>query len=122
MAPGQQSNTSPKDIESDIRLIEISIDIFRRASSEKGGKVALQSAEVLEKMMSKFRGGDPDPGECSSKSEFVIPYFGTISIKRGNQEVRVPPHPPASLNPNFVAVSRSRSPSQYTPTSENAPG
>ncbi|KAH7073054.1 hypothetical protein BKA63DRAFT_56390 [Paraphoma chrysanthemicola] len=122
MAAGQQSNTSPKDIESDIRLIEISIDIFRRASSEKGGKVALQSAEVLEKMMSKFRGGNPDPEECSSKSEFVIPYFGTISIKRGNQDVRVPPHPPASLNPNFVAVSRSRSPSQYTPTSENAPG
>lgn len=50
------ASMSPKDIEEDVRLIEISIDIFRRASSEKGGKVAMQSAEVLHKMMGKFKG------------------------------------------------------------------
>jgi hypothetical protein len=75
---------SAKEKESDIRLIEISIDIFRRASSEKGGKVALQSAEVLEKMLSKFKmdfgqGGRPagHTGDCGDMAEFVIPYFGT---------------------------------------------
>tara|TARA_R110002003_G_scaffold97_12_gene7845 strand:- start:27486 stop:28835 length:1350 start_codon:yes stop_codon:yes gene_type:complete len=117
---GQNTNSNPKDIESDIRLIEISIDIFRRASSEKGGKVALQSAEVLERMMSKFKGGNPDPDECASKSEFVIPYFGTISIKRGNQDVRALPHPPR-LSPNVMAAAQTRSPSQYTPSNELPP-
>ncbi|KAF2033837.1 hypothetical protein EK21DRAFT_97953 [Setomelanomma holmii] len=116
-------HSAPKDIESDIRLIEISIDIFRRASSEKGGKVALQSAQVLEKMMSKFKGGNPDSDECPSKSEFVIPYFGTISIKRGNKYVDHPP-PPPTLPPGVIAAAASRSPamsvanSQYTSSSE----
>jgi hypothetical protein len=73
---------SPKEKESDIRIIEISIDIFRRASSEKGGKVALQSAEVLEKMLTKFK---MDFGPCAKApgttgdcgmTDFVIPYFG----------------------------------------------
>ena len=86
---------SPLTRESDIRLIEISIDIFRRASSEKGGKVALQSAEVLEKMLLKFKtemmpGGTGDlgrPEDCPAASEFIIPYFGTLQIKRGGRPV-----------------------------------
>jgi hypothetical protein len=109
----ERQKTAPKDIESDIRLIEISIDIFRRASSEKGGKVALQSAEVLEKMMMKFRGGSScqDADDCTAQSKFVIPYFGTISIQRGGQEVTKPPHPPATCSPSIRG-------SLYTPTSE----
>jgi hypothetical protein len=107
-------DADPKAVEEDIRLIEISIDIFRRASSEKGGKVALQSAQVLEKMMSKFKGGNACHRECTEHDEaFVIPYFGTISIKRGGQDVnkRAMPRPPAL---------QSRSQSLYTPSSEKS--
>ncbi|KAL5415517.1 hypothetical protein PMIN03_002641 [Paraphaeosphaeria minitans] len=87
---------SPAAREADIRLIEQSIDIFRRASSEKGGKVALQSAEVLDKMLNKLKveigqpASNSNPNElddCSSMSEFVIPYFGTLHIRRGGRPV-----------------------------------
>jgi hypothetical protein len=109
---------SPQEIEGDIRLIEISIDIFRRASSEKGGKVALQSAQVLEKMMMKFRGGVVDHDGCVGDVDFVIPYFGTISIKRGDKQVRQIDMPkPAPYSPS-PSVMTTRSPAQYTPTSE----
>lgn len=113
------SNPSPKDIEDDIRLIEVSIDIFRRASSEKGGKVAAQSAEVLDKMMAKYKGTSNDLDEtCNAQSNFVIPYFGTISIKRGGQPVKNPPQPPG-CSPS-IRGSKSPATSQhlYTPTSE----
>ena len=112
--------SNPKDVEGDIRLIEISIDIFRRASSEKGGKVALQSAQVLEKMMGKFKGGNPDfdHDECTSQSDFVIPYFGTISIKRGNKDITKLPHPPALSPSAMPSRSPALSQSQYTPSSE----
>jgi hypothetical protein len=117
-----ENKANLKEVESDIRLIEISIDIFRRASSEKGGKVALQSAQVLEKMQAKFRAGGcsnscsaDDDDDCN---EMVIPYFGTISIRRGGevlQDQRLP-LPPACSS----ASSRSNSTSQhiFTPTSE----
>ncbi|KAJ4344526.1 uncharacterized protein N0V89_012269 [Didymosphaeria variabile] len=87
---------SPAAREADVRLIEMSIDIFRRASSEKGGKVALQSAQVLEKMLKKLKTeiGQPvsnsnpnDLDDCSAMSEFVIPYFGTLHIRRGGHPV-----------------------------------
>jgi hypothetical protein len=112
----ERQATAPKDIESDIRLIEISIDIFRRASSEKGGKVALQSAEVLEKMMWKFRGGDAcqDHDDCAAQANFVIPYFGTISITKGGKKAK-PPLPPAS-----VRSTKSRDNSSFTPSSEKS--
>lgn len=115
------SKANPKEVEDDIRLIEISIDIFRRASSEKGGKVAMQSAQVLEKMMSKFKGGNIDHNECATQSDFVIPYFGTVTIKRGGQEVKHEnmPKPPA-LHRQMSTASRSPpiTNPQYTPTSE----
>jgi hypothetical protein len=83
------SGPSPKDQETDIRLIEMSIDIFRRASSEKGGKVALQSAEVLEKMLWKQKTDFGHAGcagqKCEGMTDFVIPYFGTITIRRGGK-------------------------------------
>lgn len=112
---------SPKDIESDVRLIEISIDIFRRASSEKGGKVASQSAEVLEKMMGKFKGtSNALDDTCEGNTAFVIPYFGTISIKRGGQVVKKGPTlPHVSLSPGASTSTRSPVSTQlYTPTSE----
>ncbi|KAF2854654.1 hypothetical protein T440DRAFT_464791 [Plenodomus tracheiphilus IPT5] len=110
---------SPKHIEEDVRLIEISIDIFRRASSEKGGKVALQSAQVLEKMMGKFKGtSDALDTHCDGREEFVIPYFGTITLKRGGQKVTRGPSPP-SRSPALSNAARSPAQSQlYTPTSE----
>ncbi|KAH7132488.1 hypothetical protein B0J11DRAFT_228459 [Dendryphion nanum] len=87
-----RGSASAKDQETDVRLIEVSIDIFRRASSEKGGRVALQSAEVLEKMLLKHKlecnqtaGGPNNPNECADMAEFVIPYFGTISIRRAGK-------------------------------------
>jgi hypothetical protein len=114
-----------KEVEADVRLIEISIDIFRRASSEKGGKVALQSAEVLEKMQSKFKGGaNANHGHCQDGEcdDLVIPYFGTISIRRGGQTLKGMPPPPPCLSPAASTGSRSAT-SQvplYTPTSEKS--
>lgn len=113
---------SPKDKEADVRLIEISIDIFRRASSEKGGKVALQSAEVLEKMLKKFKNemgqphcGAPNTDHCPEMTEFVIPYFGTISIRKGGKQVM-----PGQMHKSLSTTSPSTSLSQqFTPSSEN---
>ncbi|KAF2792735.1 hypothetical protein K505DRAFT_325977 [Melanomma pulvis-pyrius CBS 109.77] len=124
-----QGAISAKEKESDIRIIEISIDIFRRASSEKGGKVALQSAEVLEKMLNKFKmdfgqGGKrpTNASDCGDMTEFVIPYFGTISIRRGGRTEMAPP-PPSSLavNPNVnPSPSLTLSPHpQLTPSSDS---
>lgn len=130
-AVGTSDAKSLKEIEADVRLIEISIDIFRRASSEKGGKVALQSAEVLEKMQSKFKGSPSSqsscaPGDDGECDDLVIPYFGTISIRRGGQTLKggLPPHP--TLSPATSISGRSASTgghALYTPTSEtgNAP-
>ncbi|KAF1914879.1 hypothetical protein BDU57DRAFT_520079 [Ampelomyces quisqualis] len=116
---GAIPNANSKENEEDIRLIEISIDIFRRASSEKGGKVALQSAQVLEKMMAKYKGNVGHDG-CTAESEFVIPYFGTISIKRGGQEVKHPSDLPAPHRPLTTRSPSVRSnPALYTPPSEH---
>lgn len=113
------SASTPKDIEEDIRLIEISIDIFRRASTEKGGKVALQSASVLEKMMGKFKGAKSHE-ECTGDSNFVIPYFGTISIKRGGQDIRAPLDLPEMPARSPSIRSTGTAPGLYTPTSERS--
>ncbi|KAF1929664.1 uncharacterized protein M421DRAFT_60016 [Didymella exigua CBS 183.55] len=127
-ANGTQDAHKLREVEADMRLIEISIDIFRRASSEKGGKVALQSAEVLEKMQGKFKGGvDAGTGPCQDGGEchdLVIPYFGTITIRRGGQTLRGMPPPPPCLSPTAAASSRSAAsapaPLLYTPTSEKS--
>ena len=127
---GSVDTAKQVEIEADVRLIEISIDIFRRASSEKGGKVALQSAEVLEKMQTKFKGGAAHKGPCHDGEcdDLVIPYFGTISIRRGGQTFKGMPPPPPCLSPG-VSVSERNSVSGksgisqqplYTPTSEKS--
>ncbi|PVH97793.1 hypothetical protein DM02DRAFT_616265 [Periconia macrospinosa] len=124
----QNSSVSLKEKEEDIRLIEISIDIFRRASSEKGGKVAMQSRDVLEKMLSKYRAEQAgqmhsDPA-CSDpeKVEFVIPYFGTISIQRGGRPASYGDLP-ENLAHKKVAATRcvpAQSNPQLTPASDTA--
>ncbi|KAF2644230.1 hypothetical protein P280DRAFT_538063 [Massarina eburnea CBS 473.64] len=135
------STASLKDKETDIRLIEISIDIFRRASSEKGGKVAMQSGDVLEKMLMKYRhenigqvGGGADDPSCGAPGngpemiEFVIPYFGTISIRRGGKVIgpdglpenvaarKVASRSASSLN-NHNHHNNNNNPQQLTPSS-----
>lgn len=116
-AQSAASSSRAKTIEEDVCMIESCIEIFRRASSEKGGNVAAQSAGVLEKMMAKFKGTYTDADDlCNGPSSFVIPYFGTISIKRGGQLVKGPTY--SGRSP--VTVS-SRSPSTshqlFTPPS-----
>lgn len=127
---GTQDLAKMREIEADVRLIEISIDIFRRASSEKGGKVALQSADVLEKMQSKFKGGaNPNNGPCQDGEcdDLVIPYFGTISIRRGGQTLKGMPPPPPCLSPaarspaaSVSGRSATSQPPLYTPNSEKS--
>lgn len=124
VTPNGSADTAKQvEIEADVRLIEISIDIFRRASSEKGGKVALQSAEVLEKMQAKFKGGAAHKGPCHDGDcdDLVIPYFGTISIRRGGQTFKGMPPPPPCMTP-AASMSGSVSSKQpmYTPTSEKS--
>ncbi|ENI05879.1 hypothetical protein COCC4DRAFT_22906 [Bipolaris maydis ATCC 48331] len=116
-AQSATSTSSSKTIEEDVRIIENCIDIFRRASSEKGGNVAAQSAEVLEKIMAKFKGTSSDADDlCNGPSSFVIPYFGTVSIKRGGQPVK---GPPSSCRSPATVSSRSPSTSHqlFTPPS-----
>jgi hypothetical protein len=120
---------APQDQEQDIRLIERSVDIFRRASSEKGGKVALQSAEVLERMLMKFKsdwgggGGAYTQDDCRNATDFVIPYFGTISIRRGPHKAPCPAMTPfkkaGTGQAHKISIPTSTtSPSQITPSSE----
>jgi len=67
-------------------------------------------------MLGKFKGTSLDHEGCGDQSDFVIPYFGTISIKRGGQLVK---KMPPACSPSMVS---SRSPATsaqlYTPTSE----
>lgn len=103
------SAPSPQEQEKDWRLIEICMDIFRRASTEKGGKVAAQSYAVLEKMRRAKQTDCEGKEEPDCLSSFVIPYFGTISIRRGDKLV---PHPKANKS---TPTSSSASITEYTP-------
>jgi hypothetical protein len=68
--------------EKDWGLIDISMDIFRRASNEKGGKVAAQSYRVLEQL-SSVRKKTPEALRQHNTGKVVVPYFGTISVRTG---------------------------------------
>jgi hypothetical protein len=82
---GRMSNAHDvKQEEADWRMIEISMDIFQRASSEKGGKVAAQSYKVLEQL-SKVRYLDKHDDHREHYAKIAIPYFGTITIRRGQR-------------------------------------
>jgi hypothetical protein len=81
---GRSSAHNPLQDETDWGLIEQSMDIFKRASSEKGGKVAAQSYQALAQLhqVKTFdcSGPETDPNMVA---KIVIPFFGTISVKRG---------------------------------------
>ncbi|KAK0659240.1 Dehydrocurvularin biosynthesis regulator [Lasiodiplodia hormozganensis] len=68
--------------EQDWRLMEMTMDIFGRASNEKGGKVAAQSLKVLQQL-SSVRNRDVAGEETDCTQRIVIPYFGAITIRRG---------------------------------------
>lgn len=81
---GRSSAHNPFQDESDWTLIETSMEIFKRASSEKGGRVAAQSYRALEQLHRvknySCEGPNNDPNETA---KIVIPFFGTISVQRG---------------------------------------
>lgn len=78
------STIDPKQEEEDWRMIEVSMDIFQRAASERGGKVAAQSYSVLEQL-SKIRHIPAGPNDPEHVSKIAIPYFGTITVRRGHR-------------------------------------
>jgi hypothetical protein len=81
---GRSATHNPFQDESDWALIETSMEIFKRASSEKGGRVAAQSYRALEQLHRvknyNCEGPNSDPNETA---KIVIPFFGTISVQRG---------------------------------------
>jgi hypothetical protein len=85
MGYGRANTHDPLQDESDWGLIEQSMDIFKRASSEKGGKVAAQSYQALAQLHQvknyNCAGPETDPDQVT---KIVIPFFGTISVKRGH--------------------------------------
>lgn len=126
---------NPVQEEVDWRMIEISMDIFRRASNEKGGKVAAQSYTVLEQL-SMARNSGCDPSKCPSgvSAKVVIPYFGTISVRPGqgfnadaalsgtNSTVTTPPSMGSGYSPTpSGSNSLSGMTSATTPSSQGAP-
>ncbi|KAK8237439.1 hypothetical protein IWZ00DRAFT_445483 [Phyllosticta capitalensis] len=80
---GDASAQAAQD-ENDWRIIEITMDIFQRASTERGGKVAEQSLRVLQQL-SKVRNMTMSGEDISYSERVAIPYFGTISVQRGKK-------------------------------------
>jgi hypothetical protein len=90
---GRAPNHDPQSDERDWALIERSMDIFRRASSEKGGRVAAQSYQALEQLHQlKNDDSQTAPTDSAVTTKIVIPFFGTISVQRG-QNYRQQPTP-----------------------------
>jgi hypothetical protein len=102
---GRKNVYAPTQDEEDWKLIEQSMDIFKRASSEKGGKVAAQSYEALSQLhqVKNFDVG-PDTNCGQQSAKIVIPFFGTISIQMGR---------------NFRHIASPGSTSQDTPESKS---
>lgn len=94
---GRTAVHDPEQDELDWRLIDTSIEILKRASSEKGGKVAEQSYQALEQLsqVHNFDCAGPDLDGRSTK--IAIPFFGTISVQRGKsfRHLAVKPSPPS---------------------------
>ncbi|KAL1631977.1 hypothetical protein SLS56_004182 [Neofusicoccum ribis] len=127
-SPGAYHNAIQE--EQDWRLIEITMDIFGRASTEKGGKVASQSLKVLQQLSSVRNINRDLVGEHEDKvaQRIVIPYFGTISVRRGkkfnhvaNKKSNSAPRSSETSNassstgiPNAVADSHGMSPPANT--------
>lgn len=115
---GGSSAHNPFQDESDWALIETSMDIFKRASSEKGGRVAAQSYRALEQLHRvkhyNCEGPNTNPSETA---KIVIPFFGTISVQRGQsfKHVATTPAPPS------VSCSAQTSPSTLPITNPATP-
>ncbi|KAK8165738.1 hypothetical protein BC567DRAFT_199897 [Phyllosticta citribraziliensis] len=78
------AHTQAVQDENDWRIIEITMDIFQRASTERGGKVAAQSLRVLQQL-SKVRDLTMSGEDITYYERVAIPYFGTISVQRGKR-------------------------------------
>ncbi|KAF2090645.1 hypothetical protein K490DRAFT_34348, partial [Saccharata proteae CBS 121410] len=77
---------SASEDEADWSLIESTMTIFQRAAHEKGGKVAMQCARVLGQLRSlrhREPVGPETPDGSAQDYRIAIPYFGTISVRRG---------------------------------------
>jgi hypothetical protein len=111
-----------KQDEQDWRLIDITMDILQRASDEVGGNVAKQSYKVLEQLSAvRNHDGSDDTEEHSEK--IAIPYFGTISIKRGKRYTSIPNPSPntASSSVRAAATPPSTVSSSSPRTTHNMP-
>jgi hypothetical protein len=80
---GRTGAEHPEQDERDWRLIDRSMEIFKHASSEKGGKVAEQSYQALH-TLSQVRDIDCEGPDIDGRGEKIaIPFFGTISVQAG---------------------------------------
>jgi hypothetical protein len=111
---GRSSTHNPFQDESDWALIERSMEIFKRASSEKGGKVAAQSYRALAQLHQvknyNFEGPNTDPNESA---KIVIPFFGTISVQRGRSFKHVATTPSctsAQTTPSTLPITNPATP------------
>ena len=87
---GRAPNHDPQSDQRDWALIEKSMVIFRRASSEKGGKVAAQSYQALEQLHQLKNDTAHSNADANSTTKIVIPFFGTISVQRGQNNKQQP--------------------------------
>ncbi|KAF2842910.1 hypothetical protein M501DRAFT_911060, partial [Patellaria atrata CBS 101060] len=107
------SDENPEQDEKDWQAIEKCKAIFRRASSEKGGKVAAQSYAVLQQL----GWPDQDQGNGNDQPQKVaIPFFGTISIRRGEKFTHRSSRSNSVLNTpaSYARTGSSASPVQMT--------
>ncbi|KAF2405555.1 hypothetical protein EJ06DRAFT_30234 [Trichodelitschia bisporula] len=81
---GGKENDGVQQDEADWTSVEKTMEILKRASGEKGGQVAAQGYEALEKL-SQARDTDCSlEASCGNDMlKIFIPFFGMISIRRG---------------------------------------
>lgn len=111
-------NHDPQSDERDWNLVEHSTEIFKKASTEPGGKVAEQSYKALQ-TLSAVRNysieGASQESDPNDHAKIAIPFFGTITIKRGERFKHISPSPNA-----IVCAKGSPIPIQ-SPTSQASP-
>jgi hypothetical protein len=104
---GRANTHNPFQDESDWALIETSMEIFKRASSEKGGRVAAQSYRALEQLH-RVKNYDCEGPNTNETAKIVIPFFGTISVQRGQSFKHVattPSCPSAQTTPSTLPLT-----------------
>ena len=88
---GNQSPIGEREQEEDLRLVDLTIGMLRSASSEYGGSVAAQSAQVLTRLRSAGK-NVPQAKAGSEQETIAVPYFGTISISPAATSSALAPH------------------------------